>query len=126
MKHVLVVDDNQTDRFLTRALVQKLGYVVYEVFDGSKVEHALKLVTPNLIIMDLLMPNKDGFETLEEIHQKAPDIPVIVLSCVGDEYKDKVMKLNAKACFQKPYDANEFIKTIQELVEEGDLNQPDQ
>jgi len=117
MKHVLIVDDNQSDRFLTRSLVEKLGYVVYEVFDGCKVDHALKLVTPNLIIMDLLMPNKDGFETLEEINQKGLDIPVIVLSCAGDEFKEKVLGLNAKACFQKPYDAKEFMKTVQKLVE---------
>lgn len=117
MKHVLIVDDNQTDRFLTRSFIEKLGYVVHEVFDGNEVEHALKLFTPNLIILDLLMPHKDGLETLKEIYETDPSIPVIVLSCVGEEYKDKVVELNAKACFQKPYDASEFMETVKRLVE---------
>ncbi len=70
MKHVLIVDDNQSDRLLTRSLIEKLGYVVYEVFDGDKVEQALNLFIPNLIILDLMMPNKDGIKTLEDINQK--------------------------------------------------------
>jgi len=119
MKHVLIVDDNQSDRLLTRSLIEKLGYVVNEVFDGDKVDHALNLFIPNLIVLDLLMPKKDGFKTLEEINQKDPNIPVIVLSCAADEYKDKVLALNARACFQKPYDAKEFMETVKRLVEEA-------
>ena len=117
MKHVLIIDDNQTDRFITRSFIEKLGYVVHEVFDGNKVEQALNLFTPNLIILDLLMPQKDGFETLELIQDKDPNLPVIVLSCAGDEHKDRVLELNAKACFQKPYEAEEFLKTVQNLIE---------
>ena len=119
MKHVLIVDDNQMDRFITRSFVEKMGYVVHEIFDGNEIEHALNLFSPDLIILDLLMPHKDGFETLEEIHRKDPAIPVVVLSCVAEEYKDKVDTLNAQACFQKPYDAGEFMETVKRLIEQN-------
>ena len=94
MYNILVVDD---DKEIVKAIEIYLGkenYQIYKAYDG---EQALKQIQKNeihLIILDVMMPNKDGIETLEEI-RKDKNIPVIMLSAKSEDI-DKINGLNCR------------------------------
>lgn len=98
MAKILVVED---DRFLTsayRAKLSKSGYDVQMAGDGEEAMEVLKQFVPDIILLDLVMPRKDGFATLAEIRQQTAlqQIPVIVASNLGQkEDIDKAMQLGA-------------------------------
>lgn len=97
-KHVLIVED---DQFLVRALTDKLtrsGYEVASAIDGEKGLEAMRKQFPDLILLDLVMPNVNGFQMLEEVRKDPTlkDARVIVLSNLGQQEDiDKAMKLGA-------------------------------
>jgi len=84
---VLVIED---DRFIRDIFVQKLkseGFQVTEAVDGRRALELLTAHAPELILLDLLLPDIDGFEILERIKKEPPlaKVPVIVLSNLGDQ-----------------------------------------
>lgn len=98
MPKILVVED---DRFLIsayRAKLEKSGYEVQTASDGDEALAILKTFTPEAILLDLVMPKRDGFSTLEEIKKdpRISSIPIIVTSNLGQkEDIDKAMALGA-------------------------------
>lgn len=98
MAKVLVVED---DRFLGSAYKAKLsksGFDVQLATDGNEALEVLQTFTPDLILLDLVMPNRDGFSTLEAVRQneKFAKTPIIVASNLGQkEDFDKAMSLGA-------------------------------
>ena len=94
MYNILAVDD---DKEIVKAIEIYLGkenYQIYKAYDG---EQALKQIKNNqihLVILDIMMPNKDGLETLEEI-RKDKNIPVIMLSAKSEDI-DKMIKISVK------------------------------
>jgi two-component system, OmpR family, alkaline phosphatase synthesis response regulator PhoP len=98
MTKILVVED---DKFLDsayRAKLTKTGFEVRIATDGNEALRTLQSFTPDIILLDLVMPGKDGFATLEEIKKsdKLKHIPVIVASNLGQkEDLDKALALGA-------------------------------
>lgn len=88
---IMVVED---DRFLVKAIEAKLlssGFKVIVARDGEEAIEALKKATPALMLLDLIMPKKNGFEVLEDMHASPTwkKIPVIILSNLGQESDQK-------------------------------------
>ena len=84
---ILIAED---DQFILKAMTTKLtkeGYEVKIAVDGVQLMEILKSYIPNLIILDLLMPKKDGFEVLKEVKadQKLKKIPIIIASNLGQQ-----------------------------------------
>jgi DNA-binding response OmpR family regulator len=120
MAKVLVVED---DRFLGSAYKAKLsksGYDVQLATDGDEALEVLKTFIPAVILLDLVMPNRDGFSTLEAIRQTEgiKDIPVIVASNLGQkEDFDKAISLGATDFIVKSdVSLDELIARIQKHV----------
>lgn len=87
MKRILVVED---DKFLSRVLSEKLsgdGYEVVTAFNGEEGLEEVKKKKPDLLLVDLIMPVKDGFDFLEELQAQklAAGLPIIVSSNLGQE-----------------------------------------
>ena len=130
MYNILVVDD---DREIVKAIeiyLTKEGYNILKAYDG---EEALKVIKENeihLVILDIMMPKKDGIETLEEI-RKTKTIPVIMLSAKSEDY-DKIEGLNTGAddYVTKPFNPLELIarvnSCIRRYVNFGNLNSQEQ
>lgn len=98
MAKVLVVEDDKFLMSAYRAKLTKVGYEVQIAGDGQEAIDLLKNFTPDIILLDLVMPRKDGFVTLAEIKQQPnlQNIPVIVASNLGQkEDLDKAMSLGA-------------------------------
>lgn len=112
MYQILVADDDKEIVDAIEIYLKKEGYHILKAYDG---EQALKILRDNeihLIILDIMMPYKDGIETLEEI-RKFKTIPVILLSAKSEDY-DKIGGLNAGAddYITKPFNPLELIARV--------------
>ncbi len=116
MKKVLIVDDALESRITIKKLLSLYNFQILEASDGLEAWKLIIKEKPDLILLDLYMPNKDGFEILKEIKEEWLDIPVIILS--GDNSLntiDACLKYGASAFVSKPLikeDFNNAIKTL--------------
>ena len=117
---VLVVED---DKFLQRLLVMKLTQDGFDVSGASDGEEGLRRIvteSPDLVVLDLIMPKMDGFEVLTQMRTNAAsrDIPVIVLSNLGqDEDVSRVKQLGAMEFLTKSdISIHEVVRKIKETL----------
>jgi DNA-binding response OmpR family regulator len=115
-RRVLVVDDERDLRRLVRRLLERAGADVEEAADGRASLHALYDKRPDLIILDVLMPGLDGWETLARIRDST-DVPVLMLSARGQEL-DRVRGLREGAddYMQKPFGGLELLARAEALL----------
>lgn len=116
MYNILVVDD---DKEIVRAIEIYLGnqnYNIIKAYDGIQAISKVKELNIHLIILDIMMPNKDGTETLEEI-RKERNVPVIILSAKSEDI-DKITGLNVGAddYITKPFNPVELIARVNALI----------
>ena len=95
MYNILVVDDDKEIVNAIEIYLSQEGYHIIKAYDGEEALEKLKENEIHLIILDIMMPNKDGIETLQEI-RKDKTIPVIMLSAKSEDY-DKISGLNTGA-----------------------------
>ena len=112
MYNVLIVDDDKEIVNAIAIYLKNEGYKIYKAYDGNQAVEKLKEQEIHLIILDIMMPEKDGRETLEEI-RKEKTIPVIMLSAKSEDY-DKIEGLNAGAddYITKPFNPLELIARV--------------
>lgn len=115
MKKILIVDDNPESRVLLSLILKKEGFHLYEAEDGNQVQAICRLEQPDLILLDILMPGKDGYATCRELKAATDtkNIPVIFLSA-KDDVDDKVrgLDLGAVDYITKPYDKAEVVARV--------------
>lgn len=118
---ILVVED---DEFLNRMYVAKLEHEQFEVISASDGETALQLTItelPNLVLLDLLLPKRDGFSVLAEIKRRdeTKRIPVIVLTNLSQqEQVQKCMSLGAADCLIKAhFTPSEVVQKVRQLLQ---------
>lgn len=105
-KKVLVVDDEEVIRRFLRIYLTKWGYEVKEASDGEQALEQLGCEGFDLLILDILMPNKDGWQVLKEVksNPKTKDIPVIVLTAKNEDFDMfKGYELGASYYLTKPF-----------------------
>ena len=119
MGNALVVDDSSTERKILVGYLQELGITVTTAESGEEALDKLNNTTPDLVILDVVLPGKSGFEICR--HIKADDstkkIPIIICSTKGSEM-DKFwgMKQGADAYIPKPVDKEELLSAVQKLI----------
>lgn len=120
MKKILIVDD---DRDVLAVLEQRLGKAGYEVIKASSGQEAIekvKIQIPDLILLDLVLPDIDGGAIAQEIRQDAAtkNIPIIFLTCLvtKDDEKRESHLMGNNFFVAKPYDHNELLKIIREHI----------
>lgn len=121
MKILIAEDDNYLVNAY-RVKLTKAGYEIKIALDGNEALMALESFTPDLIVLDLVMPKKDGFATLEEIkkNDKWKNIPVIIASNLGQkEDIDRGMKLGATDFIVKSeMSLNDLIAKINKIAKQ--------
>ena len=112
MYNILVVDDDKEIVNAIDIYLKKEGYKIYKAYNGEEALEVLKNEEIHLIILDVMMPKKDGLETLEEI-RKNRTIPVIMLSAKSEDY-DKIegLDLGADDYVTKPFSPLELIARV--------------
>jgi PAS domain S-box-containing protein len=112
---ILVVDDDRKSRSLIKAWLDQAGYSVAEAATGEEGLEKANELLPSVIVLDILMPDKDGWQVLQELKSKprTREIPVVIVSVIED--KELGISLGALDYFIKPIDKNRFLKTIARL-----------
>lgn len=120
MKKILVVEDDNYLANAYRVKLTKAGFEIKNAFDGNEALETLQIYTPDLILLDIVMPKKDGFATLEEIkkNEQLKNIPVILASNLGQkEDMDRGLKLGAIDFFVKTdFSLNNLIEKINSIL----------
>jgi two-component system alkaline phosphatase synthesis response regulator PhoP/two-component system response regulator VicR len=120
-KKALVVDNEEVIRRFLRIYLTKWGYEVKEASDGEQVLEQLSCEDFDFLILDILMPNKDGWQVLKEVksNPKTKDIPVIVLTAKNeDSDMFKGYELGASYYLTKPFTKAQLFYGLQ-LIFEG-------
>lgn len=119
MKKILIVED---DKDIARALSMRLANSSYEVHLAHDVPQGVSMAVntvPDLIMLDISMPGGNGFIFAERVHSlpKTLSIPIIFMTANKDpEFKDRAESLGAAAYLEKPFDTDEVLNTIEELL----------
>jgi DNA-binding response OmpR family regulator len=114
--HLLVVDDEEKIRALIRKYAEFEGYCVSEAADGMEAVLAVRKQDFDLVILDIMMPELDGFAACREI-KKEKDVPVLMLSARGEEY-DKLLgfELLADDYVVKPFSPRELLMRVAAIL----------
>ena len=116
MYHILVVDDEVRIRSIIKKYAEFEGHHVTEAADGMEAVHLTKSQSFDIIIMDIMMPELDGFSACREI-RKTSSIPIIMLSARGEEY-DKIngFELGIDDYVVKPFSPQELMLRIEAVL----------
>ena len=117
MTRILVTDDEQKIREMIRKYAEFEGFTVDETKDGFDAVNKADKEKYDLIIMDVMMPNLDGFSAVKEIKKKDPNVPVIMLSALGEEY-DKIhgFDVGVDDYVVKPFSTKELMMRIHAIL----------
>jgi CheY-like chemotaxis protein len=119
-KRILVVDDESILRVTLTAELKKEGYTVSSAGDGDIAIEMLQTEYFDLILLDIKMPNVDGYEVLRFVKQKHPTTKVIVLTGYGDLRNALDSKgLGADSFVVKPYEFADLLSTIQRVLKDA-------
>ncbi|MBN9312324.1 MAG: response regulator [Chryseobacterium sp. 39-10] len=119
MKKIVIADDEHKIIMTLEYAFRKNGYEVFIARDGSEVLDILKEEIPDIILLDIMMPNVDGYTTLAEIkkNEKLKNVKVIFLSAKSGEADiKKGLDLGADAYITKPYSIKKLMEKVDELL----------
>lgn len=114
---ILVVDDERSIAEILKYNLEKEGYEVALAYDGEAALRYLEQELPDLILLDIMLPKKDGFTVCREIRAQQKDIPIIMLTARETEV-DKVLglELGADDYVTKPFSARELIARVKAIL----------
>ena len=118
-KRILVVDDDPAVRDSIAVVLETAGFLVEQAEQGVVALRLLRAHEPDLIITDILMPQKEGIETIREIRSILPNTPVIAISGGTDggaDYLKMALSFGASAVMAKPFDPTAMLKLVHRLV----------
>jgi twitching motility two-component system response regulator PilH len=119
MARILIVDDSPSQLMGMKRIVEKLGHEALSAEDGAQGVEVAKANVPDLILMDVVMPNLNGFQATRAISKEATTSHIpIVLVTTKDQETDKVwgMRQGAKAYITKPFNEAELVAVISKLL----------
>ena len=119
MYHILVVDDEARIRSIIKKYAEFEGHTVTEAGDGMEAVRLCRKQSFDIIIMDIMMPELDGFSACREI-RKIGDTPIIMLSARGEEY-DKIngFEIGIDDYVVKPFSAKELMLRVEAIMKRG-------
>ena len=120
MKKVLVVDDDPNIVEVLRLYFDKDGFAVISCLTGDKALETFQTSQPDLVVLDLMLPGKDGYDICREI-RKSSDVPIIMLTARTDTL-DKVvgLELGADDYVQKPFEPKELLARVKAVLRRSD------
>ena len=116
MAAILIVDDEEKIRSLVRKYAEYEGYIVFEARDGIEAVNICTTEDFDLIIMDVMMPNMDGFQASKQI-RAVKDVPIIMLSARGEEY-DRIhgFEVGVDDYVVKPFSPKELMMRVKVVL----------
>src|SRR5512143_3835688 len=113
---VLIIDDDEKLRKLLKEYLEGNGFKVLTLADGSDVKKTLQKESPEMVILDIMLPGKDGLEVLKEIRMDST-LPVIMLTAKGDQ-TDRIvgLELGADDYLPKPFNPRELLARMKAVL----------
>jgi DNA-binding response OmpR family regulator len=123
MKRVLIVeDDSQMATMLVESVTQE-GWSASHAENGIEALRACESEAPDAIVMDIILPEKEGIETIIEIRGRWPKLPIVAISGggrgVGVDYLDIAAKVGANHTLAKPFDVDDLVELLRGYLEES-------
>lgn len=119
MAKILVVDDSPSQQLGMKRIVEKLGHVAITADDGVEGVAVCKAELPDLVLMDVVMPNLNGFQATRALSKEATTqhIPIILVT-TKDQETDRVwgLRQGAKAYLTKPFNESELVDIINQVM----------
>ena len=117
MVNILIVDDDKNIRKLLKVVLERQGYIVHLASDGLEALKVLDQVKINLVVVDIMMPNMDGFELVAAIKDYNKNLPVLMVTARGS-YNDKLcgFNLGVDDYMVKPIDINELTLRVNAIL----------
>jgi len=117
MAHIVVVDDDMHICELIGVYLRNEGFEVTEAEDGAAALSLVKTVQADLVILDIMMPEMDGWDLCKALRAKYPDLPLIMISAKGEPaHKVKGFRLGTDDYITKPFDTLELVMRVKALL----------
>jgi DNA-binding response OmpR family regulator len=122
MSKILVLDDEPSILLMIKKMLEKAGYEVIVASNGKEGMKLFDKEKPDMVITDIIMPEKEGLETIFELRRMHPDLKIIAISGGGrispDGYLPGAKLLGANMVFQKPLVQKEFLAAVATLLDD--------
>ncbi len=112
---ILIVDDDSDSSIIQQSIAQKLGYYTQVAINGLDAISCVKQDPPDIILLDIFMPQMDGYETIEYI-QKNFNIPIIIVTAGGNQIVKKIKEMGILFYVQKPIVPNKLQREINKCL----------
>ena len=120
MPHILLIDDDDLFREMLSATLTQMGHTVTEARDGQEGMAKYARSVPDLVITDLIMPEKEGLETIMDLRRKNPGVKIIAMSgggrVTGADYLQVAKAMGAARVFAKPFFREDLAVAIDEVL----------
>ncbi|MEJ2165350.1 MAG: response regulator [Desulfobacterales bacterium] len=125
MERILIIDDEPQIRSMLRLMLEREGYEVVEAPDGIEGIRIYRQNPVDLIITDLIMPNKDGIGMIIDLKKEFPDVKIIAMSGGGlnkpEGYLKGAKKLGAACTLTKPIDREEMLRAVKNILKDPEV-----
>ncbi|MCC6913947.1 MAG: response regulator [Rhodospirillaceae bacterium] len=123
MAKILLIEDDALLAGVMEAVLRKAGYTVVTIPNGGSALAKLEGENPDLVITDLIMPEKEGIETIRAIREKDEHVPIVAYSGGGVmknyDFLKMAVKLGANDALCKPFANEELLAAVKRLLENG-------
>ncbi len=120
MPNILIVDDDPQIRKVFRRILEAEDYEVAEAADGKEGASKFRDWPPDLVLMDIFMPEQEGLETIRELRWDFPDVKIIAISGGGKsgrmEPLDAAQKFGAALALRKPISREDLLASVKEVL----------
>lgn len=121
MAKILIIDDDDQFREMLHEMVEREGYTVFSAPDGVEGMKIVNQKNPDLIITDIIMPEKEGLETILELKKMVPEVKIIAISGGGrsqpGDYLRTAKYFGADKTMAKPFTKSELLNSIVEVLQ---------
>ncbi len=116
MARILIIDDEDELRSMLRRMLEQAGHQVTEAVNGAEGIKLYEQDRPDLIITDIIMPEKEGVETIIALRRADPDLPIIAISGGGrletTDFLTMARKLGARRTLSKPFRRDQLLEAV--------------
>lgn len=129
MQRILIIDDDHHILLMIKKMLERAGYEVDLASNGSEGLELFKRIQADLVITDIIMPEKEGLETIREMKRLRPDLKIIAMSGGGkisaDNYLETAKIFGASRVLEKPFSQKTMVMAVIDLLgvsSRGDFN----
>jgi len=122
MKRILIIDDETNILLMLKKMLERAGYEIDLASNGEEGLRLFRNAPSDLVITDIIMPEKEGLETIREMRKMQPEMKIIAMSGGGkisaDNYLETAKIFGASRIMEKPFTQQAMVSTVKELLED--------